>query len=138
MFRHRSPFSGLHRFRQAQQLALEMVQRVGAVIQLAPIGKRIVSIKQDIIQRPGDRENARQTNRPQGLEPVGILDNLRLFAQRRNSGAKAMRLNGVEYGRIAVDGKIGKEECRILCVFCAAITEERLRSGWFFARLTMS
>ena len=49
-----------------------MIQRVFFIIQFTPIGKGIVGIKQDIVQRTGYREYARQANRPQGFQPILI------------------------------------------------------------------
>lgn len=49
-----------------------MVQRIFFVIQFTLVSKGIVSIKQDVVQRPGDREDAGQTNCAKRLQPIGV------------------------------------------------------------------
>jgi hypothetical protein len=89
MLRHRFSSDCLHGFRQAQEFALEMVEGIFSVIQRPPVGKGIFGIKQDGIQGAGDGEDPRQTNRPQRLKTVGILDDFRL---QRARGIAALKL----------------------------------------------
>lgn len=129
MLRHSPSSGGLHGFRQAQELALEMVEGIFSVIQRSPVGERIVGIKQNGVQGAGDGEDPRQAYRPQRLETVGVLDDFRLQRARRDRRAEAVRLNSVADRRIPVCGKSANDDCKIARVFSAAIIEERLRSG---------
>ncbi len=64
MLRHSPSSGGLHGFRQAQELALEMVEGIFSVIQRSPVGERIVGIKQNGVQGAGDGEDPRRAYRP--------------------------------------------------------------------------
>lgn len=66
------PFS-LHRQRQFQQFGLKMVERELLIVKRPSVGKGIVGIKQRDAQRAGNREDPRQTNGAQRLQPVCIL-----------------------------------------------------------------
>ncbi len=105
MLRHLFSSGRLHGLRQAQEFALEMVKGISAVIQRPPVSKRIFSIKQDGIQGAGDGEDPRQTNRPQRLKTVGILDDFRLQRARWDRRAEAVRLDGMADRRITLRGK---------------------------------
>ncbi|VEC80392.1 Uncharacterised protein [Raoultella ornithinolytica] len=85
-----------------------MVQRIFFVIQFTLVSKGIVSIKQDVVQRPGDREDAGQTNCAKRLQPIGVLDNFRLRALWGNTGTETVRFNRMINGWIAVARKIGE------------------------------
>lgn len=120
MLRQRPARFGLHRFRQPQQLLLEVIERPVYIVKLAHFAERIVTVKQRTIKRAGRVEHARQANGTQRFETIGILNDLRLQGFRRNGGAKAVCFNRMAYRRDQRGGKIGKSCVRMRAVSSAA------------------
>ena len=83
-----------------------MIEGKCPVIQRARIGKGIFRVKQCHAQPTRDGKHARQANRAQRFETIGILDNFGLDTLRRNTRAETVRLDGVLHAGKAIRRKV--------------------------------
>ena len=78
-----------------QELGLEMIQRIGRVIQRPDFRRWITRLIDGRPPRAGKIHASRNADETDRVQPVGILENPGLDTHWFNGGGKAMRLNGV-------------------------------------------
>ncbi len=118
------------------QLHLEMVQREAPVVMVAARRQRIGRIVERGAEPAGDVEAARDADRADRIEAVGVLQDAGVERLRRDAGGKAVRRDRMREGVEA--GAPEAERRSDLLPAPAARREACARSGEFFSTATQS
>ncbi len=89
-----------------------MVDREAAVVRRPLLAEGVLAGAQRAVEAAADQQAARDADGAQRVEAVGILHHPRLGGPRRDTGAVAVRLDGVKYvrqqaGRVIESGQEG-------------------------------